>query len=178
MSTPSYARILVGKQRVGIIGLEEALKDAVEGGRDRPVDTILETLMTSLSRSNFIPESTKERYRTAFLREYRKFIGEAVDEGEGKEGLQVRILGPGCPNCEGLERLVVAVLAEMGIPADVEHVRNPLAISEYGVFGTPALVVNGQVKSVGKVPSREVLKKIFSKTQRPGGFSGKAGEGG
>ncbi|OGP56874.1 MAG: hypothetical protein A2V65_05770 [Deltaproteobacteria bacterium RBG_13_49_15] len=60
----------------------------------------------------------------------------------------------------------MAVLAELQIPADVEHIRDPLAISQYGVMGTPALVVNEKVVSVGKVPLRSALKSLIADAWR------------
>jgi len=51
------------------------------------------------------------------------------------------------------------VLAELGVPADLEHVRDIARFKEYGVFGTPALLINREVKSVGKVPLKSEIKK-------------------
>ena len=57
------------------------------------------------------------------------------------------------------EVLPRALLAELGLPAEVEHVRDMKDISALGVFGTPALLINDEVKAVGNMPSREALKK-------------------
>ena len=78
---------------------------------------------------------------------------------KARTGLSIKILGPGCPNCEQLEQTVMAVLGELGLPAEVEHVRDMKEITALGVFGTPALLVNYDVKAVGELPSREALKK-------------------
>jgi hypothetical protein len=52
-------------------------------------------------------------------------------------------------------------VAEAGVPAQVEKVTDALEIAGYGVFGTPAVVVDGEVKSVGKIPGkRDVLAWI------------------
>ncbi|MBW1944462.1 MAG: thioredoxin family protein [Deltaproteobacteria bacterium] len=72
--------------------------------------------------------------------------------------MEIKVLGPGCPNCERLEQDLMSLMTELQVKADLEHVRNPLEISEYGVMGMPGLVVNGQIKCTGKVPSREQLK--------------------
>jgi predicted thioredoxin/glutaredoxin len=50
------------------------------------------------------------------------------------------------------------VLQEAGVAADVEKVTGTMEIAKYGVFGTPAVVVDGEVKSVGKIPSKEDIK--------------------
>ena len=59
--------------------------------------------------------------------------------------------------CDRLARELTEVMAETGIPADVEHVRDVGEIGRYGVMGTPALVINGRVKAVGRVPTRRRL---------------------
>jgi small redox-active disulfide protein 2 len=70
--------------------------------------------------------------------------------------MEVKILGPGCPRCQQTEKAVKQAVAETGIEASVEHVSDFMEIASYGVFGTPAVVVDGEVKSVGKIASREV----------------------
>ncbi|MBW1956747.1 MAG: thioredoxin family protein [Deltaproteobacteria bacterium] len=148
---------MVGGQRVGIIGLKETLQEVAARLKE---EEIKEVLLSSLSAKNYIPEKVKEDYRTAFFREYKKFIGEPVEEDAGG-GLQIKILGPGCPNCDALEQTVMGILAETGISADVEHVRDPIAIAEFGVMGTPALVLNGRVKAVGKIPPKAALRNMI-----------------
>jgi len=69
--------------------------------------------------------------------------------------MEIKVLGPGCPNCQKTEEIVKQALAEAGIEATVEKVTGMMDIASYGVFGTPAVVIDGQVKCVGKVPSKE-----------------------
>jgi small redox-active disulfide protein 2 len=69
--------------------------------------------------------------------------------------VEIKILGPGCPKCQQTEKVVQEAVAECGVNAQVEKVTNLLDIASYGVFGTPAVVVDGQVKSVGKIPKKE-----------------------
>jgi small redox-active disulfide protein 2 len=54
-------------------------------------------------------------------------------------------------------------LAEAGIAANVEKVTDPNKIASYGVFGTPAVIIDGDVKCVGKVPTKEEVKKWLKK---------------
>ena len=68
--------------------------------------------------------------------------------------MDIKVLGPGCPKCEKTEKLVKEAVAESGIAATVEKVTDVMEIAGYGVFGTPAVVVNGDVKSVGKSPTK------------------------
>jgi len=55
-------------------------------------------------------------------------------------------------------------LQEAGVAADVEKVTGTMEIAKYGVFGTPAVVVDGEVKSVGKIPSKEDIKSWIQKS--------------
>ncbi len=69
--------------------------------------------------------------------------------------MDIKVLGPGCPKCKQTEKVVKEAVAEAGVPADVEKVTDVMKIAGYGVFGTPAVVVDGEVKSVGKIPKKD-----------------------
>ena len=72
--------------------------------------------------------------------------------------MDIKVLGPGCPKCQETERLVREVVAESSVDAKIEKVTDLMKIAGYGVFGTPAVVVEGEVKSVGKIPKKEEIK--------------------
>jgi small redox-active disulfide protein 2 len=72
--------------------------------------------------------------------------------------MDIKVLGPGCAKCEQTEKLVKEAVQESGVDANVEKVTGTMDIAKYGVFGTPAVVVDGEVKVVGKVPSKEEIK--------------------
>ena len=74
----------------------------------------------------------------------------------------VQVLGPGCPKCEKLKQHAEAAVSELGIEATVEKVSDIMKITSFGVMTTPALVVDGEVKIVGKVPSTEEIKQVLS----------------
>ncbi|MBW2172681.1 MAG: TM0996/MTH895 family glutaredoxin-like protein [Deltaproteobacteria bacterium] len=76
--------------------------------------------------------------------------------------MEIKVLGPGCARCDKLEREAMEVMSEMELPGDLEHVRDVKEIGRYGVMGTPALVINGKVVCVGKVPSKEEIKEWLS----------------
>ncbi|MFO7727334.1 MAG: thioredoxin family protein [Desulfonatronovibrio sp.] len=76
--------------------------------------------------------------------------------------MDIKILGPGCPKCGQVEKLVMETVKEAGVQADVEKVTDTMQIAGYGVFGTPAVVVDGQVKSVGKIPTKDQIKEWIS----------------
>ena len=151
-------QISVGGDRVGIIGLKTVLEDVAREFKDRPDEEIKAELMKRLGRSNYIVASAEAAYEAAFFREYKKFIGEPVPE-DPTGSLQIRVLGPGCPSCDKLEKDLMAVMAELNLPADLEHVRDVKEIACYGVMGNPALVINGKVVAVGRVPSKNQLKE-------------------
>lgn len=69
--------------------------------------------------------------------------------------MDIKVLGPGCPKCQQTEKIVKDAVAESGAQASVEKVTDAMEIAGFGVFGTPAVVVDGEVKSVGKIPNKE-----------------------
>ena len=76
--------------------------------------------------------------------------------------MNVKVLGPGCPKCRQTEKIVKDAVVESGIEATVGKVTDVMEIAKYGVFGTPAVVVDGEVKSVGKIPKKEDIKAWIS----------------
>ena len=72
--------------------------------------------------------------------------------------MDIKVLGPGCPKCRQTEQNVKAAVSETGVDATVEKVTDIMEIAGYGVFGTPAVIIDGQVKSVGKIPSINEIK--------------------
>jgi small redox-active disulfide protein 2 len=71
--------------------------------------------------------------------------------------MDIKVLGPGCTQCDKLERELMEVMVELGLAASIEHVTDLKEIAKYGVMGTPALIVNGKVKAVGRVPPRNKI---------------------
>ena len=69
--------------------------------------------------------------------------------------MEIKVLGPGCPKCRQTEKVVREAVAEAGVAADIKKTTDAMEIAGYGVFGTPAVVVDGEVKSVGKIPKKE-----------------------
>ncbi|RME23258.1 MAG: thioredoxin family protein [Candidatus Zixiibacteriota bacterium] len=74
---------------------------------------------------------------------------------------KIQILGTGCPKCEELTQQTVKALRELGLDTEPEKVTDINEIIRHGVMMTPALVVDGEVKVVGKVPSVEELKTLI-----------------
>jgi small redox-active disulfide protein 2 len=158
MAEHDVTQISVGGDRVGIISLKSVLEAVAQEFKGRPDEEIKVELMKRLGRSNYIVPSAEAAYAAAFFREYKKFIGEPIPE-DPAGALQIRVLGPGCPSCDKLEKDLMAVMAELNLPADLDHVRDVKEIACYGVMGNPALVINGKVVAVGRVPSKNQLKE-------------------
>ncbi len=75
--------------------------------------------------------------------------------------MNIEILGTGCAKCESLFKNAKQAVAKRGIFAKIEKVDDVVKIMEYGIMSTPALVVNGEVKSSGKVLSVEEIEKFL-----------------
>ncbi|MCE9614750.1 MAG: thioredoxin family protein [Lentisphaerae bacterium] len=75
---------------------------------------------------------------------------------------KIQILGTGCPKCKALTASAEAAVKALGLDATIEKVEKITDIMKFGVMGTPALVVDGQVKSVGKVLNPEDIKKFLA----------------
>lgn len=141
--------------------MEEMAKDYAE----KPNGEVQTELLKRLSRKNYIPDRVKGDYGKAFLREFKRFLGKPYDE-EILEGLEIKVLGPGCIQCNRLEKELMAVMAEMNLAADIEHVADISEIDRYGVMGIPALVINGKVKSVGSVSPRTKMIELLREFQQ------------
>ena len=77
--------------------------------------------------------------------------------------MEIKVLGPGCAKCKQAEKIVREAVAESNVDADVEKVTDVMKIAGYGVFGTPAVIVDGDVKCVGKIPEKEDVKSWLAK---------------
>jgi small redox-active disulfide protein 2 len=77
--------------------------------------------------------------------------------------MDIKVLGPGCTKCKKAEEAVREALAETTVQATVEKVTDMMAIAGYGVMATPAVVVDGDIKCVGKVPKKEEILSWLGK---------------
>ena len=77
--------------------------------------------------------------------------------------MEIKVLGPGCPKCEQTVQLVKEAVSETGVDANIEKITDIMEIAGYGIFGTPAVVIDGDVKIVGKIPKKEDIKTWISK---------------
>mgnify|MGYP001470773509 CR=1 FL=1 len=74
---------------------------------------------------------------------------------------RIQILGPGCPKCKTLAAHAEEAVRQLGIEASVEKVERITDIIKFGVLTTPGLVVDGSVKSAGRLLSVDDIKKLL-----------------
>ncbi len=164
MTTEDVVQIRVEDQTVGIMGLKQALKDIAAEYAQSTDDEAAAALLSRLSKKNYIPDKVRASYQKAFLREFKKFTGKPYEE-KAPSGLDIKVFGPGCVQCDRLEQELMAAVETrhaLSLRADrtkvnIEHVRDIKEIGRSGIMGTPALMINGKIKSVGKVPPRSKL---------------------
>jgi small redox-active disulfide protein 2 len=73
----------------------------------------------------------------------------------------VQVLGPGCARCTQLKENAQSAVSELGVEASVEKIEDINVITGFGVMMTPALVIDGEVKAVGKVCSTDEIKQLL-----------------
>jgi small redox-active disulfide protein 2 len=75
--------------------------------------------------------------------------------------MKIQILGTGCPKCKATEKIVKQVVDELKADVEIVKVEDLQEIVNRGVMMTPAVVVDGDVKIVGHVPSADEIKKLL-----------------
>jgi small redox-active disulfide protein 2 len=76
--------------------------------------------------------------------------------------MEIKILGTGCPNCRRLEKVTRQALDEMGFDATVTKVTGMMDILSYGIPTTPGLVIDGEVVSYGRVPTKAEAASLIT----------------
>lgn len=72
--------------------------------------------------------------------------------------MDIKVLGRGCAKCHLTEEIIRQVLLDERIDAQVEKVTGYKKIAAYGIFLTPAVLIDGEVKCVGRIPTKEEIK--------------------
>jgi small redox-active disulfide protein 2 len=108
-------------------------------------------ILEDISARNYIPTGATETYLQAIADEIELLRGTG---GKQSGDLVIRILGPGCVSCNSLQKLVIEIMSDFGIAADVFQVHDLDEIGRFGVMQTPALVINNRLKCAGRLPSR------------------------
>jgi hypothetical protein len=158
MAGKDITRIKVGRFSVSIAGIMQLIEEMAGTHAGKPDDEIASFMLDRLGQDNYIPGSAKEDYCKAFIREFRKFLGQPYRE-DAPEGLDIKVLGTGCNQCRSLTQMIMEVLTEINLPAGVDHVTDIKEIARYGIMGVPALLINGRAVVMGSVPPKERLRK-------------------
>jgi small redox-active disulfide protein 2 len=150
-------QIVIEGHKVSLFGLQEIFTQIKEM---RIIDKaqLKEKIVKEVGKRNYIAPLFKEKYANTLYEEYQLFIGE-IKERKDKGPLTIRVLGPGCYNCERLFELTLQVLSEMGVSADLDKVTDPAMQRQFGITATPALIVNNKVKVTGRVPAKAEVKE-------------------
>lgn len=146
--------IRIGRANIGLIGLDVALNQAA--ARNMAEDQAVDFLFAEISRHNYIPVAAVANYRQALLQAYRFHLRPGDQPASHPI---IRIFGSGCISCNNLQKLVIEVLDAMGRAADIEQISDPDEIGRHGIVMTPALMINGQVKSGGLMPTRAQIEQ-------------------
>jgi len=158
MAEKDITKIKIGKCDIGIIGIKQIISEMAQTDAGKGDEEVAAVMLERLGRDNYIPGSAREEYGQAFVREFRKFIGQPYKD-EAPQALEIKVLGMGCAQCDGLTHTIMELLSELDFPASLDHITDIKEIAQYGVMGTPALVVNGRIMAVGTVPPRKKLKE-------------------
>ena len=154
MDSPLQRTIRIGKATVGLLGLDIALSQL--SGKEMAENDAVEFLYEQVSRKNYIPEQAVKPYKEALRNEYRRYFNLGEIAGQG---LTIRVLGRPCVTCNKLKTMLIDILQEKNVAADIEDVHDLDEIWRYGVTKTPALIINGEVKSAGIQPPRIQLEQ-------------------
>lgn len=157
MEEKDYRLVFVGNTQVGLIGLKGIFEE-LKSQKGRAESELQNLLIEKAGKTNYIPNPVKEEYKKALFREFKKSLGEKVEE-EGRGVLEIVILGQGCFSCNQLEQDLIALLSETGIRASLNHITEPSLFAQYGNPAVPALIINGKVKSRGTLPMKSLIKK-------------------
>ena len=65
----------------------------------------------------------------------------------------IEVLGSGCPNCQRVEANAREAVAMAGVEAEIRHITDPREIVAHGILSTPGLVIDGTIRSSGRIPS-------------------------
>ena len=151
---PIQRTIKIGKATVGLIGLDIALNRILK--KDIPEDEAVQYLIESVRKENYIPATALENYREAIRMEYRKLTGGQVNE---PDSLTFRIFGPGCVSCNRIREMLIEIMQKLDIAADIEQIHELDEIWRHGVTTTPTLMINGKIKSSGRLPTPAELEE-------------------
>jgi len=166
MAKDEIKQIMINDHLVGIVGLEDIIKKTAETHRDKNDEDIKNILLSEIALNNYVPPAAQDAYGHALLCEFKIAQGLLVAE-EPSHGLNIAVLGMNCARCSQLENDVRDLLSEMKIAANLHHITDLKEIAQYGLLGSPALVINNKVLSVGEVPPKSKIRQWIIEAYNP-----------
>lgn len=163
MDAATTRTIRIGTANIGLVGLDIALNKVAS--ENLPEDEAIEFIFSAVSKKNYIPAGAENNYREALRVEYRRHLNIETPQ---VAGLVIRIFGTGCISCDKLQGQVIEVLDNMNLAADIEQIHDPDEIGRHGILMTPALMINGQVKSGGKPPTPSQIEQWLGESAQHG----------
>ena len=166
MAKNEIKQITINGHLVGIIGLNNIIKRTAETHRGKSDEDIKSILLSEIAVNNYVPPAAQDAYGHALLRELKIAEGLLVAE-EPSHGLDIAIVGMGCARCSQLENDVRDLLSEMKIAANLHNITDLKDIAHYGLLGSPALVMNNKILSVGEVPPKSKIRQWIIEAYNP-----------
>jgi len=158
MAKDEIKQIMINDHLVGIVGLDNVIKKTAETYMNKSDDDIKKILLREVAVNNYVPSKAQDSYGHALLREFKIAQGLLVAQ-ESSHGLNIAVLGMGCIRCSQLENDVRDLLSEMKIAANLHHITDLKELAHYGLLGSPALVINNKVLSVGEVLPKSKIRR-------------------
>ncbi len=152
---PLQRNLKVGKVTIGLVGLDVAL-NRVLGDSGLDAEEAARLVYEEISRRNYVPPTAGGAYRAAIAEEIKR-----LRQGEDRRGgeLVIRILGPGCVSCNNLQKMVIEIMNKLNVAADIFQIHDLDEIGRYGIMQTPALIINGRLKSAGRLPTSSQIEE-------------------
>lgn len=154
-------KLRVGDGAVSVAGLDQLLQRAFEQGWQPAQEDLPQRLLAGLrAAGNYIPPSAEAAYAEALEAAYREFLDAHRPTTPGARGgiVKIEILGPGCARCRATEENVRQALAELKVEAEVVHITDMLEIGRRRVMLTPGVIIDGQLRSSGRIPEVKEIK--------------------
>lgn len=166
MAKDEIKQIMVNGHLVGIAGLSDIIEKTTKNQMGKSDEDIKNILLNEVIINNYVSPGAMNTYGQALLREFKIAQGLAIAE-EPIHGLSIIVLGAGCNRCTELENDVRDLLSEMKIAANLNHITDLKEIARYGVLGSPALIINNKVLSVGEVPPKSKIRQWIIEAYNP-----------
>jgi hypothetical protein len=166
MAKDAIKQMIINDHLVGIIGLDDIINIIAKTHQGKSDEEIINSLLDEIAINNYIPPTAHDAYGYSLLRAFKIAQGLLVEE-ESTSGLNIAVLGMGCARCTQLENDVRDLLSEMKIAANLHHITDAREIAQYGILGSPALVINSKVLSVGEVPPISKIRQWIIEACNP-----------